>query len=311
MVSLATRYWQVLLSHAFCVGLGAGCIFIPSVAIIPQYFSKKRALATGIVATGSSIGGVLYPILFQNLLLRVKFPWAARTLAFISLATNAFAFAVMRPRAGYGKKSRRVLFDFSAYRDKSFVFFSIAMFFNFWSYMAPIYYLQQYALAHGMPDEGRSGVAYYLVALINAGSVCGRVLPAWLAGRFGPINMLLAVSVSIAIVSMCWLAVHDGAGSVVFAVAFGFASGGLTSLPPTVVSTLVPDLSVHGTWLGMVSTTNAFASLAAPPIAGALLESTGSYLGIQLSSGLGMVVMTIFVVILRISRIGKSRGWIA
>ncbi|GJD03040.1 MFS monocarboxylate transporter [Colletotrichum higginsianum] len=311
MTSLASRYWQTLLAQAFCVGLGAGCLYIPSVAIILQWFARRRALATGVVATGGGLGGVVYPLIVQGLLPRVGFPWATRVIAFVSLATNAFAFAVLRERKP-GRR-RRVMLDLSAYRNVSFVVFSVAMFFNFFSYMAPIYYLQQYSLTHGLAGQGASdtsGLAYYLVAILNAGSIFGRLFPAWLAGRCGPINVLLGVSVSVATVALCWLGVSTGAGSVAFALAYGFASGGLVSLPPTVVSTLVPDLGLHGTWLGMVSTTNAFGSLAGPPIAGALLEATGSYLGVQLLSGLGMVAMTVLVLVLRMIRVGKGSTWI-
>ncbi|TDZ27538.1 Aspyridones efflux protein apdF [Colletotrichum sidae] len=312
MASISTRYWQVLLSQAFCVGLGAGCAYIPAMALIPQYFSRRRALATGIVATGSSIGGVVYPIIFQSLLTRVGYPWATRSLAFISLGTNAFAVAVLRPKQKTAK-GRRVLLDLSAYRQPSFVLFSAANFFNYLAYMMPIYYLQPYALSKGMPDDGRSGLAYYLVAVINAGSVLGRILPAWLAGRFGPINALLGVGVVVTAVTMCWPAVGDAAGSVAFALFYGVASGGLASLPPTVVSVLVPDLSVHGTWLGMLSATNAISSLSGPPIAGAMIESTGSYLGVQLLAGFGMLGLTAFVLATRIqvAREGKRSGWIA
>lgn len=35
-LSVCTEYWQVLLAQAFCVGVGNGCLCIPSVAIIPQ-----------------------------------------------------------------------------------------------------------------------------------------------------------------------------------------------------------------------------------------------------------------------------------
>ncbi|KAK1594574.1 major facilitator superfamily domain-containing protein [Colletotrichum navitas] len=310
--SFATRYWQTLLAQAFCVGLGAGCLYIPSVAIIPQYFSARRALATGIATTGSSFGGVVYPLIVQSLLPRVGFPWAIRVFAFISLATNAFSFAVLRQRGSDapGKRRRRVMLDLAAYREASFVVLSAAMFFNVFSYTPPIYYLQQYSLAHGLASEGPSGLAYYLVAILNAGSVLGRVFPAWLAGRYGPVNVLLGVCVSVATVTMCWLAVRTGAGSVAFALAYGFTSGGLVSLPPTVVSILVPHLGLHGTWLGMLSTTNAFGSLAGPPIAGVLLEKTGSYLGVQLLSGLGMTAMAMLVFLLRIMRMEKGRTWI-
>lgn len=66
MTSLATEYYQVMLAQGICVGIGTGCLFVPSGAIMPQYFKKRKALANGIAATGSSIGGVIYPIMFYK-----------------------------------------------------------------------------------------------------------------------------------------------------------------------------------------------------------------------------------------------------
>ena len=65
MTSISTEYYQVMLAQGICVGLGSGCLFVPSFAIIPQYFSSRKALATGIAASGSSLG--LY-FLFQMVL---------------------------------------------------------------------------------------------------------------------------------------------------------------------------------------------------------------------------------------------------
>lgn len=56
MTSLSTKYWQILLSQAICTGLGSGLLGLTSVAVIPLYFSRKRMIATGIAATGSSLG---------------------------------------------------------------------------------------------------------------------------------------------------------------------------------------------------------------------------------------------------------------
>ena len=56
MTSISKEYWQVVLSQGLCVGVGAGCMFLPSVAVMPQYFTERRAFATGIAAAGSSIG---------------------------------------------------------------------------------------------------------------------------------------------------------------------------------------------------------------------------------------------------------------
>ena len=38
------------------MGLGMTCLFVPCVAVLPPYFSSRRALAMGLAASGSSIG---------------------------------------------------------------------------------------------------------------------------------------------------------------------------------------------------------------------------------------------------------------
>jgi MFS family permease len=49
-----------MLAQAVCVGVGCGCLFVPSVAIIATYFSRKKAFATGLAASGSSLGMLCY-----------------------------------------------------------------------------------------------------------------------------------------------------------------------------------------------------------------------------------------------------------
>ncbi len=56
MTSLCHKYWQFILAQGLVVGIGNGLLFLPSIAIVPEYFSKRKALASGIVAAGSSLG---------------------------------------------------------------------------------------------------------------------------------------------------------------------------------------------------------------------------------------------------------------
>ena len=56
MTGLCSQYWQLLLAQGVMVGLGSGFLFLPSIAVLPQYFEKRRALATGIGSSGSAIG---------------------------------------------------------------------------------------------------------------------------------------------------------------------------------------------------------------------------------------------------------------
>jgi len=60
MLSICTEYWQAFLAQAICVGLGTGCLFVPSVAILSTYFTTKVASAMGLAAAGSSMGKELF-----------------------------------------------------------------------------------------------------------------------------------------------------------------------------------------------------------------------------------------------------------
>lgn len=56
MTSLCNEYWQFILAQGLCMGVGMTCLFVPCVAVLPPYFTSRRALAMGLGASGSSIG---------------------------------------------------------------------------------------------------------------------------------------------------------------------------------------------------------------------------------------------------------------
>jgi len=84
LTCFAREYWQFFLTQGLCVGLGVGCLFLPSVAIVLTCFNKNLALATGAVVAGGSIGSVIYPILFSHLQPKIGFGWATRVIAFVN-----------------------------------------------------------------------------------------------------------------------------------------------------------------------------------------------------------------------------------
>lgn len=55
----------------FDIQIGAGGVFGPNSAVVSHWFKKRRGLAFGLVAVGSSIGGTVLPIAAKNLLPRV------------------------------------------------------------------------------------------------------------------------------------------------------------------------------------------------------------------------------------------------
>jgi len=62
--SFASQIWHLYLSQGALVGIGVGFAYVPTVAILSQWFEEKRSLASGIAATGS--GGWRCAVLVHN-----------------------------------------------------------------------------------------------------------------------------------------------------------------------------------------------------------------------------------------------------
>ena len=45
--SFTHEKWQLFLSQGVCFGFGMGFLFVGSVGVVPQWFTKKRSLANG------------------------------------------------------------------------------------------------------------------------------------------------------------------------------------------------------------------------------------------------------------------------
>ena len=66
--SLPSRFPLLFLTYSFPFGFGSSCLFVSCYVIISQYFDKKRALATGIVASGTGVGVFAVAPICQSLL---------------------------------------------------------------------------------------------------------------------------------------------------------------------------------------------------------------------------------------------------
>ncbi|MCJ1423973.1 hypothetical protein MMC29_001860 [Sticta canariensis] len=285
MTSLGLKYWEILLSQAICTGIGAGLTYIPFVAILPQYFSTRKVFATAIATSGSSLGGVIYPIIFQQLQPKIGFSWATRCIGFVNLATCFFAVIAMRARLL--PKQRRMLIEIAAFKEAPYAIFCAAMFFAYLGFFIPIFYVQPYALeARVMSTE----LAVHLVPILNAASVPGRIIPGILARKGNPVAVLFGAAAVSGVLGFAWIGIHNAGGIVAFAVLYGFFSGAFVALPAVVLTALTPDPSTLGTRMGMCSTVCSLGSLCGAPVAGALLSNTSGYHALQLFSAVATLM---------------------
>lgn len=296
MTSLCMQFWQVMLAQGICIGLGSGCLFVPSVGIVTTYFTTRKALATGIAASGSSVAGVIYPILFDHLQPKIGFAWTTRVIGFIMLSSLVFAISVYRVRVLPPEKRR--LLDLHALREPPFALFSVMVFITNVGLYVPYFYIEAYANQHHITA---SDLPACMVPIISAGSALGRIVPNFFADKTGPLNMLALCNGSAAIMAYCWLVVHDTPGLILFSLLYGFFSGTIVSLLPSTVASLCPSLGVFGTRMGINAFITGLGTLLGNPLAGAIM-GTGSWTGTMLFCSCTLALGTVFVVLARFSK---------
>ncbi|CAI7650032.1 unnamed protein product [Penicillium bialowiezense] len=295
MLSLADKYYAIFLSQGVCMGLGFGLLYVPSITLVSRSFTTRRAVALGISTSGAPAGGIIYTVMFNQLISKLGFPWTVRAMAFVMLALFiAAAILLLIPE----KKSRKVeipqsrsLIDLRAFKDLPFWSFTIANFFLYLGYITPFYYVPTYAET----KLGTSRTMASNVLLISqASSVIGRVVLTLFAHYCGSMISWIFCGIVSGILCISWMSADSLVRFILFAAFYGGISGALIPLPPSVFAHVCPDPKRLGTWLGMAQSLSSFASLLGPPIAGALasIDSTGSadlnFLGIQLFSGITM-----------------------
>ncbi|KAK4241531.1 major facilitator superfamily domain-containing protein [Achaetomium macrosporum] len=291
MTSLCTAFWQVMLAQGVTMGIGMGLTFLPSAAILAQYFSRHRALALGLSSAGSPVAGAIFPVIFSRVQPAAGFGWATRAIAFILLGMSAIPIAFMRTRVPPTGKARAPI-GMSTLRDAPYLLFVAGGLFSFLTLYVAFFYIQLFATSHKTTSES---FAPYLVTLLNVGSILGRVIPNALADRWGSLNLIIVCTFASAILAFGWLGISNVGGSVVWALLYGAFSGGVVSLMPSVIVGLTPDMGRVGARMGVAFVVAGIAILVGTPIAGAILgdQHNPRWLGMILYSAFGMLVATL------------------
>lgn len=88
----------MFLAQSIGHGLGAGLMYVPSLAVLSHYFVRRRAMAMSIVATGAALGAVVHPIMLNNLFERIGFANTVRASAGLITGLLLLACLLMHPR---------------------------------------------------------------------------------------------------------------------------------------------------------------------------------------------------------------------
>ena len=91
--------------------------------MISTYFSKKKVFALGLVASGTATGGLVFPVIVQQLLPKIGYPWTVRVIGFVMLAIMIVTVSFTKPRLPPRKSGPLV--EWAAFKELPYVLFSL------------------------------------------------------------------------------------------------------------------------------------------------------------------------------------------
>lgn len=279
--SFAHSVTELGIGYVFLFGLGSSLAYTPSVVVCNPYFERHLGLATGIMMSGTMIGGMILPPVAQALLTSVGYRATMRVLGGIGclgfvgastfsgrerLPTNQ---ADTRDVAMYSRQVARTL------RDPVFIVWVSCIMLVHLGSMTPIVHLVQRGL-----DIGLSlGEASSAVSLMSVASALGRI-------GFGRVldhprvSQRLMAQLSIFVMGLSLVlvpAVVNLPLMLAFALVYGAAEGLYVDLMPLTTLRLMGSRgSAEIAWtllVGMVS----IPWIIGPFVAGILRETVGSY----------------------------------
>ncbi|KAI9634416.1 major facilitator superfamily domain-containing protein, partial [Dioszegia hungarica] len=281
MTSLAKEYYQFLLAHGFGVGIGMGLIFSPSVSTLSHHFgrSRWRTLAYGCQATGSSLAGIIVPVLLRQLFPAVGFAWAMRILGFIVLVIVTCAFFFLS--RVHPPRKELALLSPSVFRNKAYTVYvmgaglgSLAI---FYAYVLGPHNIRQ-VLRQVAADTNS-------VAIGNGCSIFGRIIPLIIAQKVGTINMFTLFALISGTMLFLWTTARTVEGFLIYEAFYGVASGAYAaSLNPGAAS-FAPEPNQSGLYLGMCFFTTAWFWLPGTPATAALIQGKTDYLPASIFCG--------------------------
>ncbi|GAB1210255.1 hypothetical protein APSETT445_009046 [Aspergillus pseudonomiae] len=267
-------------------------------AAVSAWFNRKRGIAFATLSTGSSVGGVIFPIMVDRLIAKVGFGWSMRISAFMILFLLGIAIVTVKARSTpqQGPKPSGVQLV-QPFKEPVFIITLLGYMLLTYGVFIPINYVIVQAVASGMSAD----LASYLVPMLNAASLFGRLGAGFMSDRYGRYNIFIVMCIVAGVLVLAlWIPATSSAPIIVFAILFGFASGAYVSLSPALIAQISP-LKEVGYRTGLLFLFASVGGLTTSPIAGAILQNAGGdYTHMKIFSGVMLLAGTAFIVSARL-----------
>ncbi|TIA23658.1 putative monocarboxylate transporter [Aureobasidium pullulans] len=258
-------------------------------------------LSFGVLGGLSGTGGLAFSLIILFLAPKIGFGWAIRIIGFICAALCVVACLLLRGRLP-PNKTKGAKIDILALRDPKYAATTAAIFLVEFAVFIPYTFLVDQALHAGMGRE----LAYALIPILNAAAIPGRLLPGYIADKYGRLNTMTVTAIICTLLTfLLWLIGSSSHACIIaYTVLFGFWSGAAISLTPVCIQQVCKTEDI-GKRTGTTFTISSFGTLMGIPIAGAILGSGQDYDGLIIFAGGLYVAASVAFVVAR----GLTGGW--
>ncbi|KAF2845334.1 MFS general substrate transporter [Plenodomus tracheiphilus IPT5] len=264
------QFWAVFMTQGLLMGLTIALGVQPALTVVGQHFKERQALAMGLVTTGSALGGIGFPLMFERMLPSIGFPNALRLAALKIGICYTIALLISTSKPSHVKGTRRScgsLIDFGGFLDRRYSVLCIGTWFAILGIWIPSYYIKSYANAVYPSNH----ISKYFLCILNSCSILGAISGGLVGDRVGRLNLLWPMTMLSGYLSLfLWAYSNSLATLVLFVCVYGFCTSSVTALPPSVIGQITPDDRL-GARIGAFYSIIAIASLVGTPIGGALI----------------------------------------
>ena len=178
--SFTSQIWQLYLSQGVLVGFGVGFTYIPSIAILSQWFHKKRSLANGISAAGSGIGGLIFSFTTEAMINNISLAWSLRITGIACGILNLAAAVFIRNRNEVVKPPQRAFDTKLLFRYDVTLLLGWAVI-SMLGYITILFSLSDFARSIGLSDTEAAAIS----AFLNLGTAIGRPFIGIISDQYG------------------------------------------------------------------------------------------------------------------------------
>ncbi|KAL1877943.1 hypothetical protein Daus18300_002297 [Diaporthe australafricana] len=164
MLSLGTEYYHFFLAQSIVCPIGASAVTSASMSCLVTWFHRRRATAFGIMMSGSSVGGIVLPIMIPKMIDSVGFPWAMRAVGFMFMFLLAIACVTVRSRLQLDRKPVDMKEYLRGVREPTMMSTVFGLFLVFWGLFLPYNFVILQARAQGMDGD----LVIYLLPIMHA-----------------------------------------------------------------------------------------------------------------------------------------------